>query len=457
MLIAGIDIGTTSIGIVIVSAEGGETVGMLTKSNDAALPSERSWERIQEPERIVAIVRELIAGCAPYWKDVSAIGISGQMHGVLYVDRGGRSVSPLFTWQDGRGDLPMGHGEGTYAEHLCKLTGHSVSSGYGLATHYYNKLNGEVPKEASFLCTIGDYVAMKLAGAEAPVMDPSNAASIGLFSSRLHAFDLEAVRHAGMDASLLSPVGERYAVAGTTDDGKQVAIAIGDNQASFIGSVQKLEGTLLVNVGTGSQMSLYAGQHEDIPGLETRPFPGGGYLLVGAPLSGGKSYALLEQFFKAVCRSFGGVSIDDADIYERMNELAARALEEGQGRLRFGTQFYGTRHDPLVLGHVADISPDNFTPGHFALGVLGGIVDELMGYVHLLPGRLLSPVAVAAGSGNGIRRNPVMQQLLREHLNLPLHLAESKEEAAFGAAVYAAAASGAFPDLNAAMASMKRA
>ncbi|MBM7564043.1 FGGY family carbohydrate kinase [Paenibacillus sacheonensis] len=455
MKFAGIDIGTTSIGIVIASSAG-ETISVVTKANDAFLRSERSWERTQEPERIAAIVRELIEASEPYWADVAAIGISCQMHGMLYVNLDGRSVSPLYTWQDGRGDLPMAHGVGTYAEHLGRLTGHSASSGYGLVTHYYNTLNGEVPKDAAFLCTIGDYIAMKLTGATSPVMDPSNAAGFGLFANRLAAFDAAAVAKAGMDASMLPPVAQAGGIAGRTPDGKAVACAIGDNQASFIGAVPKLAGTMLVNIGTGSQMSVYTEQYEEIPGLETRPFPGGGFLLVGAPLSGGKSYALLEQFFKAVCRSFGDAAIDDADIYERMNAMAGQALEEGMGQLRFGTQFYGTRYDPQGLGHAAGIGPDNFTPGHFAAAVLTGIVDELMGFVHLLPGRLLNAVTGAAGSGNGIRRNPVMQRLLREHLTLPLHLAEAKEEAAFGAAVHAAAATGACADLNAAMAAMKK-
>ncbi|QHW29934.1 hypothetical protein GZH47_03170 [Paenibacillus rhizovicinus] len=457
MKFAGIDIGTTSIGLVIVSAEHGETVSVDTQPNDAVLQSARSWERIQDPERIVEIVRGLIASCARDWAEVSAIGISCQMHGMLYVDADGRSIGPLYTWQDGRGDLPQPHGEGaTYAERLSQLTGYAVSSGYGLVTHHYNRLTGGVPDNAASMCTVGDYVAMKLTGATAPVMDASNAASFGLFSNGERAFDAAAIRRAGMAYSLLPRVIEAGGIAGLTSDGKRVACAIGDNQASFIGAVPQLKGTLLANIGTGSQLSLFAEQYEEIPGLETRPFPGGGFLLVGAPLSGGKSYALLAHFFRAVRGSFGDAKIDEAEMYERMNAMAEQALDGEQAQLRFGTQFYGTRQDPLVLGSVAGLSPDNFTPGHFAAGVLAGIVDELIGFAQLLPDRLLGAVTSAAGSGNGIRRNPVMQRLLRERLQLPLHLAEAKEEAAFGAAVYAAAATGAFPDLDAAMVAMKR-
>ena len=47
--------------------------------------------------------------------------------------------------------------------------------------------------------------------------------------------------------------------------------------------------TMLVNVGTGSQFSVYTKDYMTCPGLETRPFPGG-YLLVGASLCGGRAY-----------------------------------------------------------------------------------------------------------------------------------------------------------------------
>ncbi|REE92716.1 sedoheptulokinase [Paenibacillus taihuensis] len=461
MKLAGIDIGTTSIGIVIVSSESGKTELVAIKANDAQLPSERSWERAQNPERIVEIVRELISGCGPAWSDVSAIGVSCQMHGMLYVDRSGRSVSPLFTWQDGRGDLMKPDSADTYADHLSKLTRHPMSSGFGLTTHYYNVLNDEVPADAAALCSIGDYVAMQLTGTAIPLIDASNAASFGLFSNKLADFDADAVARSGMNAAILPPVCAGTGIAGITPDGKQVACAIGDNQASFIGSVPDLIGTMLLNIGTGSQMSAYTEELEEIPGLETRPFPGGGFLLVGAPLSGGKSYALLEQFFKSVCLAFGGgTEAKDQHLYERMNALAEEVLNSplnaGLGQLRVGTQFYGTRQDPFERGHIAGLSADNFTPGYLAAGVLTGIVDELMGFVHLLPENLRASLNKAAGAGNGIRRNAVMQRLLRERLKLPLHLAEAKEEACFGAAIYAAAAAGAFPDIHAAMAAMKR-
>lgn len=61
---------------------------------------------------------------------------------------------------------------------------------------------------------------------------------------------------------------------------------MGDNQASFLGSVRQARQTLLVNVGTGAQISLYAERPFQAPGAESRPFLGSSWLLVGSTLCG---------------------------------------------------------------------------------------------------------------------------------------------------------------------------
>ena len=40
------------------------------------------------------------------YPQTASIGLTGQMHGIVYLDREGRCISPLYTWQDGRGNLP---------------------------------------------------------------------------------------------------------------------------------------------------------------------------------------------------------------------------------------------------------------------------------------------------------------------------------------------------------------
>ena len=76
-----------------------------------------------------------------------------------------------------------------------------------------------------------------------------------------------------------------------------VYTAIGDNQASFLGSIRDIRHSIHITVGTSSQISVYSDDYVNVPLLDTRPLPGGGYILVGAALCGGCSFSLLKKFF----------------------------------------------------------------------------------------------------------------------------------------------------------------
>ena len=102
----GIDIGTTSISLVLAGFPDGTLIQAVTLPNNTFLPSARPWERLQDPAAILAKVYPALEGLLSAWGDVAAIGLTGQMHGILYLDRSGLAVSPLYTWQDGRGNLP---------------------------------------------------------------------------------------------------------------------------------------------------------------------------------------------------------------------------------------------------------------------------------------------------------------------------------------------------------------
>ncbi|HOV70402.1 MAG TPA: FGGY family carbohydrate kinase, partial [Clostridia bacterium] len=262
-----------------MDAQSGEMVDCVTRDNDTFMESE-PWESIQNPEAIYKkaqeIIKELVEKNAP----ITSIGITGQMHGILYIDSHGNPLSPLYIWQDGRGDLPCG--DSTYRKTLEDLTKCRLATGYGMVTHFYNLKNNLVPANTSTFCTIHDYVAMKLAGKTCPVMDPTDAASLGLYDIQRNCFNMMAVKAAGINPELLPEVSPKAGVIGNTPDGIPVSIAIGDNQASFLGSVPSIKSSILVNIGTGSQISLYTDKFIASTPCETRPFVDNGYLLVGA-------------------------------------------------------------------------------------------------------------------------------------------------------------------------------
>lgn len=445
MNLIGLDIGTTSICGVLMDAATGRVVKALNKPNASNLRSPHDWEFTQDVSSILSAVREIVSELREAAPDIRAIGVTGQMHGILYVDDNGDPVSPLFTWQDQRGNLPA-DGELTYAERLRRLTGYAVSTGFGMVTHYYHVVNGSVPQGAASLCTIADYAASKLAGRTKPVTDPTNAASLGVYRLDALAYDEEALSKAGIDPGILPEQAGSGQIIGYTADGIPVASAIGDNQASFLGSVRDIAKTLLVNIGTGSQISVYSEQYIQAEEIDTRPFPGGGYLLVGASLSGGKSYALLERFFREVCDTFAG-NHGSTDLFDIMNRLADPKDADESG-LKVGTQFYGTRTDPDVRGSIEGIGPANFTPRNLVLGFLEGMIRELRRYYDGFPVSVKERLASMVASGNGIRRNEALRSMLERRFGFPLEMPQYPEEAACGAAVSAGVGCGLYTDYS---------
>lgn len=65
-------------------------------------------------------------------------------------------------------------------------------------------------------------------------------------------------------------------IIGETVDHIPVAVSLGDNQASFLGSVNT-ESNLLVNIGTGSQMFVYSSTYVNVEGMECRSYIDGTY------------------------------------------------------------------------------------------------------------------------------------------------------------------------------------
>lgn len=432
MCFLGIDIGTSSICGVAYDSSSGNVVS-ITKNNNTNIVSSKSWEKMQDATAIVDIILELIHEFRLKYPVIKGLGFSGQMHGILYVDERGEAVSPLYTWQDGRGSIVYKEGW-TYAAYLSQTTGLPLSTGFGLVTHFYNKENRLVPPQAVKICTVMDYVIMQLTGRTIPLMDYSNAASLGFFDKDRLRFDRQALEKVGINPDILPDVGESASLAGYYGN-IPVYSAIGDNQASFLGSVRDIKSSIHVTVGTSGQLSVYSDHYLEIPSLDTRPLPGGGYILVGAALCGGCSFALLNTFFKDTIRLCLGQEPATADLYKAMISIPYK--NDPVDDLHVETLFDGTRLDPVKRGQITNISLSNFTPENMILGFLKGIAQELYDFYQLIPVSIRQDKTILIGSGNGIRKNQLLCKALEDRFGCTLHISDYQEEAALGACLCA--------------------
>lgn len=425
----GVDIGTDTISILVSDYVTGKVCYVKNISGNAIVPSENSWERLQSPDILYHKVKGLIDNVREIYHDIVSIGVTGQMHGIVYVDRNGNATSPLITWQDERGDRPFSK-ELTYVEYLKKKYNIRLSTGFGLVTHYYNVKNKAVPLAAEKICTVMDYICMKLSGNTVPIIHSSNAASLGFYDINNNCFMREVLNSCGISVSILPKVTDKSRIIGGYE-GIPIAVAIGDNQASFYGAVQKDENAVLVNIGTGSQVTVITDKKETngLDGnIELRPYIDGKMILAGSALCGGRAYALLERFFRAFAVAD---SNNDGEKYSVLNVLAEKAMDN-HTRLKVNTQFQGTRDNPKHTGSIEGITTENFTPENLSLGVLYGIVEELGSMYRKMPQK-----SVVVASGNGVRKNPLMHKIIFDCFGKIPMVIEVSEEAAYGAALFA--------------------
>lgn len=424
----GIDIGTTTMSAAVIDLISHTVIESRTVSKNNFLRSENSWEKLQDPaeilEKAITLLDELLKG----YPDTVSIGLTGQMHGILYVDQRGKHISPLYTWQDGSGDVPCIEGK-SVCHWLKEKYQIKTYSGYGLVTHLYHLKTGTVPEGAVKICTIMDYFGMILTGCTEPIVHSSNAAGFGFYDLEKQQFQKEILLKLGVSEVMLPETTDDYVSLGNYH-GIPVSIAVGDNQASFLGSISDPMESILLNMGTGGQISVFSDRMLMIPGIETRPLGNGKYLLVGASLCGGRAYAVLEQFFRSYFETAGIAGIDHYQVMEKL--LIKR--KEKEEKLVVNTCFSGTREEPEKTGSVTAITDQNFTPENLVYGVLEGMARELFEFYEKIVSQSDIRRSRIVASGNGFRKNRNLQKIISDMFGMKLNMTEYKEEAAAGAA-----------------------
>ena len=423
----GIDIGTTTVSAAVMDIDKCVQLEVYSIPHGSSVASGIYSE--QSVSVIMDKSEKLLSHILRCYEGVVSIGISGQMHGILYVDRDGEPISNLINWQDKRADQPLSSGKSACAE-IGELTGERISTGYGIATHYYNMKHGLVPEGAIGICSIMDLFAMRLCGLTKAKTHATVAASFGLFDVASNKFMEEKLALLGISSNILPTVTAENETVGE-HNGIPVSVALGDNQASVFGNLRDGSACVLINIGTGSQVSAVSDFKTVSAPLELRPFVGGRYLICGSALCGGFAYSMLESFFRAYTVSAGA---QEKAQYGVMNRIATEAYEKGEKGLAVDVSFCGKRIDPNCRGSVTMIDRENFTPAALTLGVLKGMCEELYELYSAFPEKCETALA----SGGAVRKNPLLKALLEERFGIPVSVNTVDEEAASGAALFSA-------------------
>ena len=432
----GIDLGTTSITLLALEVPTGAVVAQRTSATPC----------LDRPEGVAALwshlvgeLRELTALLGTRRTDLVALGITGQQHGILGWHPHSATVrTPFFGWQDRRGEAAHPDG-GTWAEQARRRvgdaplrTGCRLRSGYGAVTLF--TLGDSWPTDCQAL-TLMDAFAAHLTGMP-PRTEATCAASLGAWDVQAGQWDqptLEALKLSptvfpdGVPAgTVLGGLRAEWATACGLPTGLPVVVPLGDNQASFLGSVADADRSVLVNIGTGGQVAATALHFVADAEIECRPYLEGQTLLVSAGQTGGAAFATLVSFFRAVS--------PERDWYAELLRAAETVPANSEGVV-CEPFFRGTRTAPERRACLTGLSEATFTPGHLARAVLEGIARTLEAGRQRVLSLRQRPTDRLVGAGNGLRANPLLTQIVANTFGQPLLFAHHPEEAAVGAAL----------------------
>lgn len=262
----GIDIGTSGAKVVLIDADG-RIVGLGAQDYPIAQPRP-GWAE-QNPAdwwRAACVsVRAALQQTRNARDRVVAIGISGQMHGMVLLDAHGDPVRPAIIWPDQRSHAEVERACGALGlERLGRLAANRLAVGFMAASlMWLARHEAEALASTDKVVLPKDYVRLQLTGQVAS--DVSDASATLLFDVAGRRWSCELLDAWQIPDRLLPPVLESAAVAGALlpeaaqmlglHAGIPVVVGAADQACQLVGSGLLDPGLASCTIGTGGSSS----------------------------------------------------------------------------------------------------------------------------------------------------------------------------------------------------------
>ncbi len=454
-LALGLDVGTSAAKAVLVDSLG-HVRGTAVATYPIAEPkpgwAEQDlatwWEAVRQVVRCLRLQQDgpaLLHG-------VSAIGLSGQMHGTVVLGRDGQPLRPAIIWADGRSAVEAEALNAEFgARGLSKHVGGRVASGFLAATLAWLRSHEPQTWELIATCMLPkDALRLRLTGG-APLTEASDASGTLLLDIQRRDWSQPALACLGLHAGILPPVREAADVVGALSQEAGAALGLrpgipviaggSDQGMAAVGAGVLEPGDLLISVSTGGQ--LVAPLAEPVMDEQLRAFTlchvirGRSYCMSTA-LSAGLALRWLRQ----------NVLGDPSDeVFDRLLADAA-VLRPGADGLIFLPYLLGERAPslgPHARAVFCGLGLRHARP-HLVRAVLEGVALSLREALEVLLALGVQPRRIVVAGGG--MRVALWRQVLADVLGrdvLPLAVAD---QSALGAALLAGVATALFPDLT---------
>jgi xylulokinase len=434
-VMVGVDVGTQSLKAVVCDAEL-RVVGEASQRYAIEFP-QPGWAE-QDPAEWEAALAPAIAGALAAAgrtpSDVGALGVCGQLDGCVAVDAACTPLHPCLIWMDRRAALPsLDHDD------FVARTGQIAD-----ASHMAAKIRWlETRVAAARFHQPVTYLVERLTGAS--VIDPSLASTTMLFDLATSAWSPPLAAAFGVDLGALPVINPAHSIAGhlhTTGAaltglpvGVTVAVGTGDDFATPLGAGLVAPGRVACVIGTAEVVgAIHPTPIVDHGRLvETHAYPAGGFFVENPGWVSGGALTWLGELFgetdPATLISQASLIPPGADGLSFMPALGGAMTPEWHARARGA--FYG-----LTPAHGRN---------HVVRAVLDGLAFAACDVIDRLTtlGIATDDVLLLGGGG----RSATWAQIRADATGRPHAIAAHADTCAIGAAMLAAVASGAIPDL----------
>lgn len=445
-ILVGLDIGTSGARAVAVN-EAGEMIA--ESSVDYPLQQPHPGWTEQNPEDWWEAAKEVLGDFAKRVDDqIVGLGLTGQMHGSVFLDSSDEVIRPAILWNDQRTAAQCEKiTDSVGAERLISIAGNPAITGFQAPKIIW--LRDEEPENFDRIARVllpKDYVRLRLTGEAAT--DASDASGTLLLDVKQRKWSEEILEALEIPAEWMPDVYEGPEETGRVrkevaeelglPDGISVAAGGGDNAAAAVGTGIIEQGLISSSVGTSGVLFADTDDFDPDPSGRIHAFchaVPGKYHLMGVTLSAGGSFQWWHD------------ELNENLDYDELAELASEASPGAEG-LVFLPYLSGERAphlDPTARGAFFGLTARHGR-SHMTRALMEGVVFSLRDSLETMREQGVAIDQVRATGGGA--RNALWRQLQADVYDATVYRTTVEEGPAYGAALLSGVSSGTYKNVE---------